>query len=125
MKIEVSDGEIVDKFTILKIKLKHAPPFSQKYFNILEEYDILKVIVKEMNLDSSLIEELENINNSLWKIEDDIRLMEKEKQFNQSFIELARSVYLTNDKRFEVKNKINILRNSKIKEEKILPNYGT
>ena len=76
-----------------------------------------------MNLDSSLIEELENINNSLWKIEDDIRLMEKEKHFDQSFIELARSVYLTNDKRFEIKNKINITRNSKIKEEKILPKY--
>jgi hypothetical protein len=121
MLIEVSNGEIVDKYTILKIKFKKAIPFSEKYFNIEKEYHLLKPLVESMKLNCSLINELESINIKLWQIEDDIRLCEKENNFGPKFIELARLVYITNDQRFLIKQKINVETNSSIKEEKILP----
>jgi len=124
MKIEVSNGEIVDKYTILKIKLKNSTPFSQKYFNILEEYNVLKEVLEKIKIDNDSVQELYEINKQLWDIEDKIRVFEKEKKFNEDFIELARSVYIINDKRFQLKNKINNLTDSQIKEEKILPNYN-
>jgi hypothetical protein len=123
MKIEVSNGEIVDKYTILKIKLNKAAPMSQQYFNIHEEYTALQSAIKFLNIEENDIESLFKINKKLWDIEDDIRRLEKLKQFDESFIKLARDVYITNDKRFEIKKRINDLYESKIKEEKILPKY--
>lgn len=124
MKIEVSNGEIADKYTILKIKLKHCAPMTTQYFNIHKEYSILSEAVTELKINTIFIEELYEINKKLWNIEDQIRVLENRQNFGQEFIELARSVYITNDQRFAVKKKINTESNSKLHEEKILPNYA-
>jgi hypothetical protein len=124
MKIEVSNGEIADKFTILKIKLKNCAEMTTQYFNIYEEYNILAEAVKELQINSIFIEELYEINQKLWNIEDQIRILENKQSFDQEFIELARSVYITNDARFAIKKKINMESNSKLHEEKILPKYA-
>lgn len=124
MKIEVSNGEIADKYTILKIKLKHCAPMTTQYFNIHEEYTILAEAVEKLKINAVYIEELYEINKKLWDIEDQIRVLENKQNFKQEFIELARSVYITNDKRFTIKKKINIESNSKLQEEKILPKYA-
>jgi len=71
----------------------------------------------------NLMTELKKINQKLWKIEDDIRLLEKNKKFDDNFIMLARSVYITNDERFEIKNKINKLFSSEIEEVKSYEQY--
>lgn len=124
MKIEVSNGEIADKYTILKIKLKHCAPMTTQYFNIHEEYSILSEAVTELKINTIFIEELYEINKKLWNIEDQIRVLENRQNFGQEFIELARSVYITNDQRFAVKKKINTSSNSQLHEEKILPKYA-
>jgi len=122
MKIEVSVGEIIDKFTILEIKEEHCSD-SSKTINIQKELNYLKDVVNELNIPGELIDNLREVNRKLWKIEDDIRLCESKWKFDDDFIQLARSVYYTNDKRFEIKNKINSLVGSNFKEEKILPKY--
>lgn len=122
MKIEVSDGEIVDKLTILEIKKKKCSD-SNKLENIQKELSCLEEIVNQLEVPEKYINDLRNINEKLWDIEDKIRVFEFKKRFDNEFIELARSVYFTNDERFEVKNKINLITNSNFKEEKILPNY--
>ncbi len=122
MKIEVSVGEIVDKFTILEIKEKHCLDQS-KIINIQKELNYLKDVVDDLNIPEELIDDLREVNRKLWKIEDDIRLCENKWKFDDDFIQLARSVYYTNDKRFEIKNKINSLVESNFREEKILPKY--
>ena len=90
------------------------------------EFNELKSVF-ENNIPSEKIQkyyqELLVINKKLWKIEDDIRILEKQKLFNEEFIELARSVYVTNDERFEIKNTINSLMGSNIKEEKLYEQY--
>lgn len=122
MKIEVSNGEIVDKLTILEIKKERCLDNS-KLENIQKELSFLKEVVNELNVSEELIDELRNVNQKLWNIEDEIRECEVKWKFDDDFIQLARSVYYTNDKRFEIKNKINSITNSNFKEEKILPNY--
>ena len=122
MKIEVSVGEIVDKFTILEIKEKHCLDQS-KIINIQKELNYLKDVVDDLNIPEELIDDLREVNRKLWQIEDDIRLCENKWKFDDDFIQLARSVYYTNDKRFEIKNKINSLVESNFREEKILPKY--
>lgn len=130
MKIEVSNGEIIDKLTILKIKLDQIKD-ADKLVNIQKEYDYLKSVVNEIYIQSnSAIEELEflhndllNVNKTLWNIEDFIREHERNENFGQDFIELARSVYYTNDDRSEVKKKINILTGSLFVEEKSYEAY--
>jgi hypothetical protein len=122
MKIEVSNGEIVDKYTIVNIKLKKCSTHTEKHTNLLNEYSVLKEAVETLNIDQKLLETLQQINETLWEIEDKIRILEEKKQFDKEFVELARSVYITNDKRFLIKKKINVLSNSQITEEKILPN---
>lgn len=123
MLIEVSNGEIVDKYTILKIKLQNCGIGTEKYFNIHSEYTLLHDSIIKLNIPEEIISELYQTNKKLWDIEDSIRLLESKKQFDNSFIELARSVYMTNDKRFNIKKKINELSKSGIKEEKIHPEY--
>jgi hypothetical protein len=122
MKIEVSDGEIVDKLTILEIKEKKCNDF-KKLSNIQKELRYLEGIVEDLSIPIEVINKLRKINQELWDIEDQIRVCESNHIFDDEFINLARLVYYTNDKRFEVKNEINSLTMSIFKEEKILPSY--
>jgi len=126
VSIPISIGELIDKITILEIKNKKITD-EEKLFSIQKELSSLKNILKNLNLENDslmpLYEELLKVNYELWNIEDEIRISEKNNRFDSSFIELARSVYITNDKRFEIKNKINKLFNSEIKEEKSYEDY--
>ena len=122
MKIEVSNGEIVDKLTILEIKEKKCYDES-KLFNIKNELDYLRDIVSSLNVPRELVDSLREVNKKLWNIEDDIRICESKFIFDDEFISLARLVYYTNDMRFEIKNQINQITNSNFKEEKIHPSY--
>ena len=119
IKIPVSLGELVDKITILKIKLKFLS--GQKKANVKNEYDLLNnelrnssIIIRE-----DLIEDLQITNQKLWELEDKIRVKELNNDFKEDFVELARNIYKLNDKRYEIKNKINKKYNSIIFEEKI------
>lgn len=120
MKIEVSNGEILDKISILEIKLKKITD-DTKIINIKKEYEIL-LESKNYLLDkypiSSMYDELFKINLSLWKIEESIRECEYQSDFGPKFIELARNVYITNDMRSFIKKEINIITNSDVIEEK-------
>ena len=122
MKIEVSNGEIVDKLTILEIKEKKCKDF-RKLNNIQKELRYLEGIVEDLCVPIEVVDKLRKINQVLWDIEDEIRVYESKHIFDEEFIRLARLVYHTNDKRFEVKNEINSLTLSLFKEEKILPAY--
>lgn len=130
MKIEVSNGEIIDKLTILEIKLDQIKD-QEKLVNIQKEYDYLKEIVDQIYTDSdSVAEELQvlhtdllNVNKTLWNIEDFIREHERAENFGLDFVELARSVYYTNDDRSDVKKKINVLTGSLFVEEKSYEAY--
>jgi hypothetical protein len=125
MKIEVSIGEIVDKLSILKIKSENITE-SVKLDNIIKEYNYLfNVVENELNIstNSELYKELLSINKELWLIEDNIRDKEREKSFDDEFISLARSVYFTNDRRADVKKRINIEYGSNFVEEKSYNKY--
>lgn len=119
MKVEVSMGELVDKVSILSIKLKKikAP---EKLRNIEKEYAVLceSMASAGLEVDSAEIRQLEAINLKLWDIEDRIRAKEAKKEFDDEFIRLARSVYFTNDERAAVKRRINIKYGSDLMEEK-------
>jgi hypothetical protein len=125
MKIEVSNGEIADKFSILIIK-KSKIKDDVKLNNIEKEIDsiipiFLKVVKKKEVHDKYL--DLEVVNKELWSIEDDIRECERQKDFGDKFIQLARSVYIKNDRRAEIKKEINLLTNSGTVEEKSYESY--
>lgn len=122
MKVEVANGEIADKFTIIKIKLKHAKSDEAILF-LNKEYNYLAELVETLNVPQNLIEDLETINQKIWDIEDSIRVMESEKRFDDNFIQVARSVYFNNDERFRIKNEINKVTNSFFQEQKVLPQY--
>jgi len=122
MKIEVSNGEILDKLTILHLKLAFISD-KKKLVNVRKEADELNPIATDMFQEygkdlRDLYEELAEINYKLWYIEDWVRDFERRECFGEDFVEIARSVYITNDKRSEVKKKINILTNSNLVEEK-------
>jgi len=123
MKIEISNGEILDKITILRLKLEHIYD-QEKRANIIKEYDFLKDISEEINYPEDLYEELYLVNKALWRIEDDIRNKERKKEFDEEFIKLARSVYFTNDKRSEIKKEINLKTESEFIEEKSYEDYA-
>ena len=107
MNIEVSIGEIVDKLTILRIK-KNNITDEGKLFNVVTEYDYLyDVVFNQLKIESDDFYNLLLVNERLWDIEDLIRDKERDKVFDTEFIELARSVYVTNDKRAELKKEIN------------------
>jgi hypothetical protein len=123
MKIEVSIGEIVDKLSILKIKTDFIKD-EEKLNNVKKEYDYLyDIVFNEMKIEQSDFFDMVSINQKLWKIEDDIRDKERNKTFDDEFIELARSVYFTNDERAEVKKLINLKHGSLFVEEKSYSNY--
>ena len=126
IKIPVSAGELVDKITILKIKKKNVIDQNKKE-NINKELDMLTDIYNEINNANKLdnfLKKLLVVNQKLWEIEDQIRVLERKKQFDKDFILLARSVYIENDKRFEIKNEINTFLGSAIKEEKLYEDYN-
>jgi hypothetical protein len=123
MKIEVAVGEIVDKLSILLIKKLNIMDNS-KLKNINKEYEYLNNIVfNKLNIEQQDFYDLFDVNEQLWKIEDSIRLQEKNKTFSNEFIELARLVYVTNDKRAELKKNINVKYGSKFIEEKSYEKY--
>ena len=126
INIPVSPGELVDKITILEIKKKFIEDVN-KLKNINHEYDLLMNIfnndISKTDGIEKLKKQLKDINLALWKIEDDIRDCERAKNFNENFVELARSVYFTNDKRSKIKLEINLLLNSSLMEEKSYKDY--
>ena len=124
MKIEISNGEIVDKLTIIEIKLEHIKD-EKKRVNLLAEYKVLdEAVSKIIAKDHVLYKELLKINQQLWNIEDRIRELEKARDFGAEFIEVARAVYFTNDKRSDVKRQINELTGSNLVEEKSYEDYA-
>ena len=123
MRIEVSIGEIIDKLSILQIKISFITD-DEKLNNVKKEYDYLyNIVFNEMKIKQSDFSNMVDINQVLWKIEDDIRDKERDKVFDTEFIELARSVYTTNDKRAEIKKEINLKYGSLFVEEKSYSNY--
>ena len=124
MEIEVSNGDLVDKVSILRIKLERISS-SEKLFNIKKEFDLLydKMGSIAITEESAEYQRLLEINKRLWDIEDRIRYKESEKKFDDEFIDLARQVYIENDKRSEVKREINIHTDSILIEEKEYVTY--
>ena len=124
--VEVSAGELLDKISILEIKLeKIQDPEKLKYIN--DEYKILKkqlsLNINKDNKIDNLFKSLKEINYKLWVIEDDKRKCEKNKNFGESFIKLSRDVHFLNDKRAMIKLSINDYTGSKIKEIKEYTDY--
>lgn len=120
----VSLGELVDKISILRIKQKNISD-KAKVELVSHEEKLLSGKLFSLNLDGIdiFLEKLVEINSLLWKIEDDIREKERAKEFDQEFIDLARSVYMTNDKRYEIKNELNLKFGSNVKEVKSYEKY--
>ena len=123
---EISPGELIDKITILEIKMDRITD-AKKLKNIKTEWDTLNQSrANKISISAKLDEltaELKSINETLWVIEDDIRECEHCKEFGEAFITLARSVYLNNDHRARVKRKINELLGSRLIEEKSYSDY--
>jgi hypothetical protein len=124
--VEISAGELIDKITILEIKLQNITD-PEKLANIRHEYAQLSAILRHEVPQSptlvALAEALKRVNAELWQIEDDIRGQEKAQNFGAEFIALARSVYRTNDRRAALKREINALLGSDIIEEKSYAAY--
>jgi len=126
LKVDVSFGELLDKITILQIKSERISD-AAKLQNVHHELELLQSIWEksdEVKIDIKFeIYELKAINEKLWDIEDGIRDKELKKEFDKEFIELARAVYVTNDKRADFKRKINVKLNSELVEEKSYAEY--
>lgn len=124
--IPISPGELLDKITILEIKSARISA-SDKLANINRELGMLNQVwndaVDEDEALQQMRAEIKSINEALWDIEDDIRDEEREKRFGERFVELARSVYVTNDQRADVKKRINLHLKSDIVEEKSYQDY--
>jgi len=125
--IPISPGELLDKITILEIK-SACIASEEKKANVDNELAMLNKVwndsVAQDNTISTLRQEMKQINETLWNIEDDIRDEERNKRFTERFIELARSVYVTNDVRADVKKRINLYLKSDIVEEKSYQDYS-
>ena len=117
--VPISIGELIDKISILKIKLNKMK--GKQLSNVKNELKALEAIVKAKNLliEPSISKNLNEVNLLLWEIEDKIRLKEMNNMFDNEFIQLARSVYQQNDKRASLKRKINCMYNSQFVEEKL------
>jgi|TARA_B100000586_G_scaffold69671_1_gene48670 adenine C2-methylase RlmN of 23S rRNA A2503 and tRNA A37 len=123
---EISVGELLDKMSILEIKLEKIKNEESRK-EIDREYQMLKELQKskiEMTDEiETLFKDIKKVNSNLWNIEDKLRICEKNKDFSQDFIELARSVYFNNDKRSKIKSEMNKISGSNIKEIKQYVNY--
>ncbi|QMU61587.1 MAG: hypothetical protein GKR92_07705 [Gammaproteobacteria bacterium] len=125
INIPISPGELLDKITILEIKSENIEN-EEKLANVAIELNLLSKIWGNTSQDSdleALKKELKDNNKALWEIEDKIRIKESNKEFDHVFIELARSVYIQNDKRADTKKKINLKLGSMIVEEKSYADY--
>lgn len=123
MKIEVSNGEIIDKLTIIEIKLERISD-EAKLINLRNEYKVLNdASLDILSKDHELYKGLFEVNCQLWDIEDDIRDLERAKDFGAKFVETARAVYITNDKRCDIKRQINEQTGSELIEEKSYEEY--
>ena len=128
MKVELPLGDVVDKISILQIKSERIAN-ERKLQNVHRELAILKAAwadTEHPNLESlpewdGLLE----VNGKLWTVEDDLRLLEGQQNFGDSFVRLARSVYFLNDKRAELKKSINVSLGSTLVEEKSYQDYGS
>lgn len=123
--IPISIGELIDKLSILHVKQimisdQNKLEFVNKEFELLYNFSSTYLDDEQISI---IYHELVDTNNILWKIEDELRVKEKNKSFDDEFIDLARKVYLTNDIRFSLKNKINELTNSEIREQKDYVKY--
>jgi hypothetical protein len=129
MKIEISNGEILDKLSILEIKMDNITD-ELKLSNVKKEYSTLREALGDPSWASHVFREygffdqLKEFNEQLWVIEDNIRIKEKDQEFDSEFISLARSVYETNDKRAGMKKEINIYTKSSLIEEKSYEDYS-
>lgn len=127
VNVEISIGEFFDKITILEIKQERIKD-AAKLENINKELDSLNSMLQQLPFSradvASEVTELKTINEKLWEIEDDIREKESKKSFDKDFIELARAVYFTNDRRSEVKRSINLKLGSEFVEEKSYEEYS-
>lgn len=123
INVPISVGELIDKITILEIKKDKLKNLKLK--NILKELSFLRAVLEKNSIliPDEIYFQLKSINLKLWDIEDKIRIKEKNKEFDNEFIELARSVYLNNDRRSETKKELNIMFNSEIIEEKSYEKY--
>jgi hypothetical protein len=123
MKIEVSNGEIIDKLTIIQIKLERIKD-KAKLVNLQKEYnELVKITSSILSTEDPLYKALYGVNCELWEIEDHIRDLERNKEFGDDFISTARAVYIKNDKRSEIKREINIRTSSGLIEEKSYEKY--
>ena len=126
VNVEISIGEFFDKITILEIK-KERISNADKLVNINKELDGLNTLLTQLSFSRDdvvqEVSELRKINEALWEIEDDIREKESQKAFDERFIELARAVYVTNDKRSDIKRDINLKLGSDFVEEKSYEEY--
>jgi formylmethanofuran dehydrogenase subunit E-like metal-binding protein len=127
ISIPISYGELIDKLTILEIKSERMTD-PAKLANVREELELLGATWANDTASATDISaeraELKRINAALWEIEDEIRLKEKNQAFDARFIELARAVYITNDRRAAVKRAINEKLGSRLVEEKSYQSYG-
>jgi hypothetical protein len=119
----ISLGELIDKITILQIKTQHLQGAALE--NVKKELEALETTLNNLhiNIDTTLIQRLKEVNQDLWKIEDDIRDQERQKSFGETFIRLARSVYQQNDQRAAIKKEINTTYGSAFVEEKSYQKY--
>ena len=127
IEIPVSFGELIDKLTILEIK-KSKITNNKKLKNVQLEFELLnkkyQTILNDTKELQVFYDALLKVNSKLWEIEDKIRILENNKEFNEEFIDLARSVYKSNDERFAIKNEINKTFDSEIQEQKEYENYS-
>ena len=125
--VPISPGELLDKITILEIKSERIDNL-QKVANVRHELELLSKVwsdsVTEDKVIAGLHQQLKTINEELWEIEDDIRDEERQNSFGERFIELARAVYVTNDKRAQAKKDVNLHLGSEIVEEKSYQDYS-
>ncbi len=126
MKVEISNGEVADKWSILFIKLSQIKEEAalnniQKEFVLLDS--LIGVLYRDFNLSRELVDKLYGVNIALWEVEDKLRIMEAKQEFGKHFIKAARSVYLFNDDRARIKKEINEQTNSFLVEEKSYTSY--
>jgi len=127
LKVDVSAGEFLDKITILEIKSERIED-EGKLHNVRKELDLLRKVWGESPLSQSDVSaqmgELKIVNESLWDIEDHVRLKEAAQTFDDEFVQLARSVYQVNDKRAAIKRELNHILGSELMEEKSYTDYS-
>ena len=126
IRVPVSPGEVLDKITILEIKSERMDD-PEKVANVRIELELLReswaAAVSGDSVIDDLHDQLKRINEALWEIEDDIRDKERAREFDQAFIDLARSVYVTNDQRANAKKELNVYLGSEIVEDKSYQDY--